>query len=273
MGGVPRDWYRTCSFSPRAAQKLKFPKLFFDIVTPQNDHLTNVKHVVGRICVFFTLHGHCVRGGGGLATTPYFQHAQSAAPPTKGAHVRQRNRECAPSRARGGGRTRLSPPALAARAPKPDAPPPPLALRASSGGGNIPPAGPSPANRRPRQPGRAMKRPRYRKFFPASRGCWLHAARGWTNDPPPPPQEREGAPLHRHFPCPPCRHCRHRRGSPPAPRSCTRGGKPPCWPWVSHSSSPRRGPHRRVSTQCATGGRAGKTHSPDPLLPLGRSTP
>ena len=30
-GGLPRDWYTTCRcrFSPRAAQKSKFPKTFF----------------------------------------------------------------------------------------------------------------------------------------------------------------------------------------------------------------------------------------------------
>ena len=30
---------------------------FFDIVTTQNDHPSYVKHVLGRICVFFTLFG------------------------------------------------------------------------------------------------------------------------------------------------------------------------------------------------------------------------
>ena len=38
---------------------------FFDIVTTQNDHPSYVKHVLGRIYVFFTLFGYQVRGGGG----------------------------------------------------------------------------------------------------------------------------------------------------------------------------------------------------------------
>ena len=33
-------------------------KCFFDIVTTQNDHPRNVKHVLGRIYVFFTLFGY-----------------------------------------------------------------------------------------------------------------------------------------------------------------------------------------------------------------------
>ena len=70
-GGLPRDGYTTClcSFSPWAAQKSKFSKLiFFDIVTTQYDHPRYVKHVLGRIYVFFTLLGtRCARGGGGGA--------------------------------------------------------------------------------------------------------------------------------------------------------------------------------------------------------------
>ena len=68
-GGLPRDWCTTClcSFSPRTAQKSKFfETCFFDIVTTQNDHPSYVKHVLGRIYVFFTLFGYQVGGGGGL---------------------------------------------------------------------------------------------------------------------------------------------------------------------------------------------------------------
>ena len=36
---------------------------FFDIVTTQYDHPRYVKHVLGRIYVFFTLFGNQVRGG------------------------------------------------------------------------------------------------------------------------------------------------------------------------------------------------------------------
>ena len=36
---------------------------FFDIVTTQHDHPRYVKHVLGRIHVFFTLFGYWVQGG------------------------------------------------------------------------------------------------------------------------------------------------------------------------------------------------------------------
>ena len=42
-----------------------FETCFFDIVTTQNDHPRYVKHVLGRIYVFFTLFGNQVREGGG----------------------------------------------------------------------------------------------------------------------------------------------------------------------------------------------------------------
>ena len=42
-----------------------FETCFFDIVTTQNDHPRYVKHVLGCICVFFTVFGYQVRGGGG----------------------------------------------------------------------------------------------------------------------------------------------------------------------------------------------------------------
>ena len=40
---------------------------FLDIVTTQYDHPRYVKHVLGRIYVFFTRFGNPVRGGGGGA--------------------------------------------------------------------------------------------------------------------------------------------------------------------------------------------------------------
>ena len=46
---------------------------FFDIVITQYDHPGYVKHVLGRIYVFFTLFGYWVRGGGvlpGIGTQP-----------------------------------------------------------------------------------------------------------------------------------------------------------------------------------------------------------
>ena len=36
---------------------------FFDILTTQNDHPRHVRHVLGRIYVFFTLFGYWVGGG------------------------------------------------------------------------------------------------------------------------------------------------------------------------------------------------------------------
>ena len=42
-----------------------FETCFFDIVTTQNDHPSYVKHVLGRIYMFFTLFGYHVGGGGG----------------------------------------------------------------------------------------------------------------------------------------------------------------------------------------------------------------
>ena len=42
-----------------------FETCFYDIVITQNDHPSYVKHVLGRIYVFFTLFGYQVPGGGG----------------------------------------------------------------------------------------------------------------------------------------------------------------------------------------------------------------
>ena len=42
-----------------------FETYFFDIMTTQYDHPRYVRHVLGRIHVFFTLFGYWVRGGGG----------------------------------------------------------------------------------------------------------------------------------------------------------------------------------------------------------------
>ena len=55
-------------FNPDSRSKIEvFETCFFDIVTTQNDHPSYVKHVLGRIYVFFTLFGYQVRGGGGGA--------------------------------------------------------------------------------------------------------------------------------------------------------------------------------------------------------------
>ena len=42
-----------------------FETCFFDIVTTQNDHPRYVKHVLGRIYMFFPLFGYSVWGEGG----------------------------------------------------------------------------------------------------------------------------------------------------------------------------------------------------------------
>ena len=42
-----------------------FETYFFDMETTQYDHPRYVKHVLGRIYVFFTLFGYWVGGGGG----------------------------------------------------------------------------------------------------------------------------------------------------------------------------------------------------------------
>ena len=52
-------------FTPGSSKIEVFKTCFFDIVTTQNDHPRYVKHVLGRIYVFFTLFGYPVGGGGG----------------------------------------------------------------------------------------------------------------------------------------------------------------------------------------------------------------
>ena len=53
-------------FFTRGSSKIEVYELcFFDIVTTQNDHPRYVKHVLGRIYMFFTLFGYYLRAGGG----------------------------------------------------------------------------------------------------------------------------------------------------------------------------------------------------------------
>ena len=47
-----------------------FETCFFDIVTTQNDHPRYVKHVLGRIYVFFTRFGYWAHPGGGGGGLP-----------------------------------------------------------------------------------------------------------------------------------------------------------------------------------------------------------
>ena len=52
-----------------------FETCFFNIVTTHNDDPRYVKHVLGRINMFFTLFGFQVRGGGGsqgIGTQPVY---------------------------------------------------------------------------------------------------------------------------------------------------------------------------------------------------------
>ena len=44
-----------------------FETCFYDIVIIPYDHPRNVKHVLGRIYLFFTLFGYYLRGGGGVS--------------------------------------------------------------------------------------------------------------------------------------------------------------------------------------------------------------
>ena len=63
-------WYTTCFmqfFTPGSSKIEVFEPCFFDIVTTPNDHPRYVKHFSGCICVFLTLFGYQVRGGGGGA--------------------------------------------------------------------------------------------------------------------------------------------------------------------------------------------------------------
>ena len=52
-------------FTPDSSKIEVSETSFFDIVTTQYDHPRYVKHVLGRIYVFFTRFGNQVRGGGG----------------------------------------------------------------------------------------------------------------------------------------------------------------------------------------------------------------
>ena len=51
-------------FTPDSSNIEVSETCFFDIVTTQYDNPSYVKHVLGRIYVFFTRYGYWVRGGG-----------------------------------------------------------------------------------------------------------------------------------------------------------------------------------------------------------------
>ena len=54
-------------FTPGSSKIEVFETCFSDVVTTQNDHPRYVKHVLGRIYMFFTLFGYWPHGGGGGA--------------------------------------------------------------------------------------------------------------------------------------------------------------------------------------------------------------
>ena len=67
-GGAPKGLVHNLlmHFFPLDSSKMEvFKTCFFDIVTTQYDHPCYVKHVLGRIYMFFTLFGYWVGGGGG----------------------------------------------------------------------------------------------------------------------------------------------------------------------------------------------------------------
>ena len=69
-GGFPKGLVHNLlmQFSTPDSSKIEVSETsFFDIVTTQYDHPRYVKHVLGRIYVFFIRFGNQVRGGGGGA--------------------------------------------------------------------------------------------------------------------------------------------------------------------------------------------------------------
>ena len=58
-------------FTPGSSKIEVFETCFYDIVTTKYDHPRYVKHVLGRIYVFFTLFGYWGGGGGGLPRDGY----------------------------------------------------------------------------------------------------------------------------------------------------------------------------------------------------------
>ena len=64
-GGLPSTHNLLMQFfTPDSSKMEVFEACFFDVVTTQNDHPRYLKHVLGRICMFFTLFGYRAGGGG-----------------------------------------------------------------------------------------------------------------------------------------------------------------------------------------------------------------
>ena len=51
-------------FSGLGSSKMEISEIFFDVLTSYNDEICYVNNVLDPLCVFFTLFG-CVVGGGG----------------------------------------------------------------------------------------------------------------------------------------------------------------------------------------------------------------
>ena len=69
-GGAPKGLVHNLLmqfFTLDSSRMAVFKSCFFDIVTTQYDHPSYLKHILGRIWVFFTLFGYWVGGGGGGA--------------------------------------------------------------------------------------------------------------------------------------------------------------------------------------------------------------
>ena len=66
-GGLPRDWYKTClcCFSPRAAQKSKFPHLIFLTLSSPKMTIQAMQSIFQAIFVCFSpyLGNECGEGG------------------------------------------------------------------------------------------------------------------------------------------------------------------------------------------------------------------
>ena len=67
-GGAPKGLLHNLLmqfFTLDSSKNEVFKTCFFDIVTTRYDHPSYLKHILGRIYMFFTLFGYWVWGGGG----------------------------------------------------------------------------------------------------------------------------------------------------------------------------------------------------------------
>ena len=75
-GGAPKGLVHSLlmQFFPLDSSKMEvFKTCFFDIVTTQYDHPSYLKHILGRIYMFFTLFGYWVGGvSQGIGTQPAY---------------------------------------------------------------------------------------------------------------------------------------------------------------------------------------------------------